>query len=51
MKIRVIGRKEEISSLSKNDTIFHISFQPSMEDVFNLVQRCPGIKAIGLSKT
>ena len=49
MKIRVIGSKKEISSLSKSDTLFHISFQPSIEDLFNLVQRCPRIKAIEMS--
>lgn len=49
MKIRVISSKEEISSLSENDTIFHISFQPSTEDFMKLVQRCPEIKAIQLS--
>ena len=48
MKIRVISSKEEISSISKNDTVFHLSFQPSMKSVLNLVQRCPEIKAIGL---
>jgi len=48
MKIRVISSKEGISSISKNDTVFHISFQPSMKNIFDLVQRCPKIKAIGL---
>jgi len=48
MKIRVISSKEEISSISKNDTVFHFSFQPSMKSVLSLVQRCPQIKAIGL---
>ena len=51
MNIRVIGKKEEMSNLSQNDTILHISFQPSIEDLFNLVQRYPKVKAIELSKT
>ena len=45
MKIRLVASKKEILSLSKDDTIFHLSFQPSMNDLFNLVQRCPKIKA------
>lgn len=49
MKIRVIGSKKEISSLAKNDTLFHISFQPSTEDLIKLVQRCPGTEAIEMS--
>lgn len=48
MKIRVISSKAEISSISKNATVFHISFQPSVKNIFDLVQRCPQIKAIGL---
>jgi len=48
MKIRVINNKAEISNLSQNDTVFHFSFQPSMKNMLNLVQRCPQIKAIGL---
>lgn len=49
MKIRVISSKKEILNLSKNDTIFHISFQPSTEDLIKLVQRCPGTEAIEMS--
>jgi hypothetical protein len=49
MKIRVIGKKEEIFNLSKNDDVIHISFKPSTEDFMKLVQRCPKIKAIELS--
>lgn len=49
MKIRLVASKKEILSLSKDDTIFHLSFQPSMNDLFNLVQRCPKIEAIEIS--
>ncbi len=46
MKIRVVSSKEEINSLSKSEKIVHLAFRPSNKDIFDLIQKCPEIKAI-----
>jgi len=46
MKIRVVGSREEISSLSNEEIVIHIAFRPSSKDIFELVQKCPNIKSI-----
>ncbi|HJH31317.1 MAG TPA: DUF1699 family protein [Methanosarcinaceae archaeon] len=46
MKIKVVGSREEITNLSKEDIAVHLAFRPSNKDVFNLVQACPNIKSI-----
>ncbi|MGP8338026.1 MAG: DUF1699 family protein [Methanosarcinaceae archaeon] len=46
MKIKIVGKREEISNLSKEDIAIHLAFRPSNEDVFNLVQTCPNIESI-----
>ena len=46
MKIRVVGTREEMSSLSEDDIAIHLAFRPSNKDVFELVQKCPNVKSI-----
>jgi len=46
MKIRVVSSKEEINSLDPKETIVHLAFRPSNQDIFSLVIRCPEVKAI-----
>ncbi len=46
MKIRVVSSKEEIDSLSKTEKIVHLAFRPSNKDIFDLIQKCPEVKAI-----
>jgi len=46
MKIRVVGHREEISTLSEDDIAIHLAFRPSNTDIFSLVQKCPNIKSI-----
>ncbi len=46
MKIRVVSSKDEIDSLSKNEKMVHLAFRPSNKDIFDLMQKCPEVKAI-----
>ncbi len=46
MKIRVVSSKEEIDTLNINEEIVHLAFRPSNKDIFKLILKCPGIKAI-----
>lgn len=46
MKIRVVSSKEEIDILNINEEIVHLAFRPSNKDIFKLILKCPGIKAI-----
>ncbi|MCD4702901.1 MAG: DUF1699 family protein [Methanosarcinaceae archaeon] len=46
MKIRVVSDKEEISTLSNDEEIVHLAFRPSNTDIFELVKRCPNVKAL-----
>jgi len=46
MRIRVVSSNEEIESLSKGEKIIHLAFRPSNKDIFNLVQKCPEMKAV-----
>jgi hypothetical protein len=46
MRIRVVSSKEEIESLKKGEKIIHLAFRPSNTDIFNLVKKCPDVKAV-----
>lgn len=46
MKIRVVSSKEEIKTLSENEEIVHLAFRPSNTDIFELVKKCPSVKAL-----
>ena len=46
MKIRVVSSKDEINTLDPKETIVHLAFRPSNQDIFSLVIRCPEVKAI-----
>lgn len=46
MKIRVVSSKDEIETLGQDEEIVHLAFRPSNKDIFSLVQRCLGLKAI-----
>ncbi|MEA1985810.1 MAG: DUF1699 family protein [Euryarchaeota archaeon] len=46
MKIRVVSEKEEIGRLSNDEEIVHLAFRPSNTDIFELVKRCPNVKAL-----
>jgi len=46
MKIRVVSSRDEINTLNPSETIFHIAFRPSNQDIFSLVIRCPHVKAL-----
>ena len=51
MKIRVVSSREEIFTLNPNERIVHLAFRPSNKDVFGLVETCPKIEVIQLSKS
>jgi hypothetical protein len=51
MKIRVVSSREEIFTLNPNERIVHMAFRPSNKDIFALVETCPKIEAIQLSKS
>lgn len=51
MKIRVVSSKDEIDSLSKSEKIIHLAFRPSNKDIFDLIQKCPEVKAIHISSS
>lgn len=51
MKIRIISSKDEISTLGGDEEFIHLSFRPSSKDIFILVQMCPNLKGIYLSKS
>ncbi len=46
MKIRIVSSKDEINTLNPNETIVHLAFRPSNENIFSLVIRCPEVKAL-----
>lgn len=46
MKIRIVSSRNEINKLNPNETIFHIAFRPSNQDIFSLAIRCPHVKAL-----
>ncbi|MDK2891744.1 DUF1699 family protein [Methanohalophilus sp.] len=46
MKIRVVSSKEEINTLNEDEEIVHLAFRPSNTDIFNLVIKCPKVKAL-----
>lgn len=46
MKIRVVSSKDEINTIGLDEEIVHLAFRPSNKDIFDLVQACPGLKAL-----
>lgn len=46
MKIRVVSSRDEINTLDPQETIVHLAFRPSNQDIFSLVIRCPQVKSI-----
>ncbi|MCC7571231.1 DUF1699 family protein, partial [Candidatus Micrarchaeota archaeon] len=48
MKIRVVSSKDEISDLSPNETMVHITFRPSGIDLMQLMKTCPRLRMIQL---
>lgn len=46
MKIRVVSSKDEIDSLGDSEEIVHLAFRPSNKNIFQLVQKCPNLKAL-----
>jgi hypothetical protein len=46
MKIRIVSSKEEIDTLSPTEEIVHLAFRPSNTDIFSLIMKCPGVKAL-----
>ncbi|MDK2826590.1 Protein of unknown function [Methanolobus vulcani] len=46
MKIRVVSSKEEINNLGSNEEMIHLAFRPSNTDIFNLITKCPDVKAL-----
>jgi hypothetical protein len=51
MKIRVVSSREEIFTLNPNERIVHLTFRPSNKDILAMVETCPKIEAIQLSKS
>jgi riboflavin synthase len=49
VRIRVVSSKDEISDLSPNETIVHITFRPSGIDLMYLMKTCPRLRAIQVS--
>jgi len=46
MKIRIINSKDEVPLLDQNETIIHIAFRPSNQDLLDIIENCPRIRAI-----
>lgn len=46
MKLRVVSSKEEINTLKESEELVHLAFRPSNKDIFNLIIRCPNVKAV-----
>ncbi len=46
MKIRVVSSKDEIDTLNTNEEIVHLAFRPSNTDIFSIIKKCPGVKAL-----
>lgn len=51
MRIKVVSSRKEINKIPVDEKIVHLSFRPSMEDLINVVHRCPKIEAIQLPKS
>lgn len=46
MKIRVVSSKDEITDLSPNETMVHITFRPSGIDLMQLLKTCTRLRVI-----
>ena len=46
MKIRVVSSRNEIRDLNPNERIIHMAFRPSNVDIFELIRKCPRLRAI-----
>ncbi|MFU8767934.1 MAG: DUF1699 family protein [Candidatus Methanoperedens sp.] len=46
MKIIIVNSKDEIKSLNSKETLVHFGFRPSNNDIFELLQACPKLKAL-----
>lgn len=46
MKIRVISSKEDLKTLHHKEEMIHVAFRPSNTDIFEMVTKCPKLKAI-----
>jgi hypothetical protein len=51
MKIRVVRSRDQIFTLNSNERIIHLTFRPSNKDIFELIEACPKIEVIQLSKS
>jgi hypothetical protein len=51
VRIRVVSSKDEISDLSPNETIVHITFRPSNIDLLELMKTCPRLRAVQVSSS
>ncbi len=51
MKIRVVSSREEIFTLNSNESVVHMAFRPSNQDILALVETCPKIEVIQLPKS
>lgn len=51
MRIRVVSSREEIFTLNPNERVVHLAFRPSNKDIFGLIETCPKIEVIQLSKS
>jgi hypothetical protein len=46
MKIRVVSSRDDIMDLNPGEEILHITFRPSHEDIYDIIDACPKITAI-----
>lgn len=46
VKIRIISSKEDLETLHHNEEIIHVAFRPSNTNIFEIVIKCPNLKAI-----
>lgn len=46
MRIRVVSSRDEIPDLKAGEKMIHLAFRASNVDFLNLMQRCPGLRAI-----
>jgi hypothetical protein len=46
MKLRIVSSRGEIEALNTREKMVHLAFRASNVDFLNLMQKCPGLRAI-----
>jgi hypothetical protein len=51
MKMRIVSTKNEIEGLGTKETVVHLAFRPSNQDVFDIVKKCPKLKGLHIPES